>query len=55
MHTSVKVKFIVDGAEKVIDSIIGVKQGDVLGPELFIFFMASFMATWRSSHFTTCA
>ena len=31
-------------------SIIGVKQGDLLGPELFIFFMAAVMITWRSEH-----
>ena len=36
--------------KKVIDSIIGVKQGDLLGPELFIFFMAAVMETWRLHH-----
>jgi len=36
--------------KKVIDSIIGVKQGDLLGPELFIFFMAVVMETWRLHH-----
>jgi hypothetical protein len=44
------VKFQVDSVEQVIDSIIGVKQGDILGPELFTFFMAAVMKTWRSSH-----
>ena len=50
LRKSVKGKCIVDGVEKVIDLIIGVKQGDVLGPELFIFFMATVMATRYSSH-----
>jgi len=31
-----------------IDSVIGVKQSDVLGPGLFIFFMATVLKTWRS-------
>ena len=31
-------------------STIGVKQGDLLGPELFTFFMAGVMETWRASH-----
>ena len=44
----VKVKFIIDDVEKIIDSVIGVKQGDVLGPDLFIFFMAAVLKTWRS-------
>ena len=50
LHKTVHVKFEVDGVEQVIDSIIGVKQGDLLGPELFTFFMAAVMKTWRSSH-----
>ena len=50
LHQTVHVKFEVDGVEQVIDSIIGVKQGDLLGPELFTFFMAAVMKTWRSSN-----
>ncbi len=50
LHKIVKVKFVIDGVEQVIDSIIGVKQGDVLGPNLFIFIMATVLKTWRSSH-----
>ena len=50
LHTTVKVKFDVDGATSIMDSIIGVKQGDLLGPDLFIFFMAAVMKTWRSTH-----
>jgi hypothetical protein len=48
LHKLVKVKFIVDGVEKAIDSIIGVNQGDVLGPDVFIFFIATIMTPWRS-------
>ena len=33
-----------------IESIIGVKQRDVLGPDLYIFLMAAVMNSWRSSH-----
>jgi hypothetical protein len=49
MHEVVRVKFVVSGVEKHLQSIIGVKQGDLLGPELFTFFMAAVMATWRAS------
>jgi hypothetical protein len=50
LHKSVKIKIVVDGVEKIIESIIGVKQGDILGPDLFIFFMAAVLKTWRSSY-----
>jgi hypothetical protein len=49
MHAMVNVKFEVDGVVVWLRSIIGVKQGDVLGPELFTFFMAAVMGTWRAS------
>ena len=56
MHATVNVKFVVDGIESVLASIIGVKQGDVLGPDGFIFYMAAVMATWRSEHsYELCA
>ena len=50
LHTTVKVKFEHEGVTQTLDSIIGVKQGDLLGPDLFIFFMAAVMKTWRSSY-----
>jgi len=33
--------------EKNLESIIGVKQGDILGPVLFIFLVAAFQMAWR--------
>ena len=51
MHCkSVEVLFKVDGIKRRISSTIGVKQGDLWGPELFTFFMAGVMETWRSRH-----
>ena len=47
LHKHVYVKFNVDGVEHVITCIIGVKQGDILGPILFTFFIAAVMITWR--------
>ena len=38
-----------DGVLKTLEAIIGVKQGDLLGPQLFTFFIAAVMETWRSS------
>jgi hypothetical protein len=56
MHAKVNVKFVVDGIERILASIIGVKQGDVLGPDGFIFYMAAVMVTWRSEHsYPLCA
>ena len=50
MHASVLVKFEIDGVAKTLDSIIGVKQGSNEGPDLFIFYIAAIMETWRSEH-----
>ena len=50
MHKTVNVKFQVDGVSRTLLSIIGVKQGDVLGPDLFTFYIAAIMITWRSEH-----
>jgi len=50
MHKNVEVLFEVDGVKKKLNSIIGVKQGDLLGPELFTFYMSAVLETWRSLH-----
>ena len=47
LHNKVDVQFEVNGVVKTFLSSIGVKQGDVLGPELFVIFMAAVMETWR--------
>ena len=45
LHATVHVQFDVDGVMKSLLSIIGVKQGDLLGPELFTFYMCAVMET----------
>jgi hypothetical protein len=50
MHRLVLVKFDVGGVVKTLSAIIGVKQGDLLGPPLFVFLVAAIMETWRLSH-----
>ena len=47
LHEHVYVKFNVDNVGHIITCIIGVKQGDILGPILFTFFVAAVMITWR--------
>jgi hypothetical protein len=41
------VKFDVDGVEKTIDSVIGAKQGDILGPIIFNSLVAGAMMAWK--------
>ena len=50
MHQNVIVKFDVDVVLATLLAIIGVKQGDLLGPELFDFFIAAVMESWRAEH-----
>ena len=50
LHAVVKVSFCVDGVEVTLDSIIGVKQGDIIGPILFVIFMAAITITWKKLH-----
>jgi hypothetical protein len=50
LHANVQVKFTVNEVTNTIDCIIGIKQGDILGPLLFVFFLAAVMITWRATH-----
>ena len=50
LHKTVIVKFEIDGVVATLLSIIGVKQGDLLGPILFTFYIAAIMMTWRSEY-----
>ena len=43
LHENVNVKFEVQGVTSDIKSTIGVKQGDILGPVLFNFYIAAIM------------
>ena len=47
LHANINVKFSVDEVTHIINCIIGVKQGDILGPILFTFFVAAILITWR--------
>ena len=50
LHRAVNVKFTVGTFTHVLKSIIGVKQGDILGPILFTIFIAAIMITWRKCY-----
>ena len=50
LHANVQVKFTVNEVTNTIECIIGVKQGDILGPLLFLFFLEAVMITWRKLH-----
>ena len=50
LHKNVNVKFTVGTVTHILSSIIGVKQGDILGPILFTIFIAAIMITWRKMY-----
>ena len=50
MHKLVLVKFDIGGIVQILEAILGVKQGDLLGPPLFDFYIAAVMETWRLKH-----
>ena len=49
LHNNFEVKFTVDDNTQIVLCTIGVKQGDILGPILFTFFLAAVMITWRAT------
>ena len=51
-HANFVLKFTVDDVTQSLDCIIGVKQGDILGPISFTFFTAAVMITWKASYNT---
>ena len=47
LHKHLEVQFTVSGITNSVESTIGVKQVDVLGPILFTFYLAAVMETWK--------
>ena len=47
LHNNFEVKFTADENTHTIPCTIGVKQGDILAPILFTFFLAAVIITWR--------
>ena len=47
LHKTVEVKFEIDGVMRTLPSVIGVKQGDILGPVLFNFIICAVMMVWK--------
>ena len=45
LHAHVEVSFVVNEITQTIECVIGVKQGDILGPILFTFYLATIMIT----------
>ena len=50
LHAHVNITFTVNDVTNTIICIIGVKQGDILGPILFTIYLTAIMSTWRESH-----
>ena len=50
LHKNVIVKFAVGIVMPILSSIIGVKQGNILGPILFTIFIAAIMISWRKMY-----
>eukprot|EP00111_Clytia_hemisphaerica_P018594 TCONS_00054984-protein len=50
LHQNFKVNFEVDNVSHSINCTIGVKQGNILGPVLFVMYIAAIMITWRKRY-----
>ena len=50
LHANFKVDFEIESVSHSIMCTIGVKQGDILGPVLFVIFIAAIMITWRKAY-----
>ena len=50
LHTGIKVNFEMNGVESTVMSTIGVKQGDLLGPDLFNVHICAVMIVWRQRY-----
>ena len=53
LHNEFKVKVTVDDVISTITCVTGVKQGNILGPVLFTFFIATVMITWNATNNVT--
>ena len=49
LHSNVSVNFRIAEISRSFNNTIGVKQGDTLGPLLFIFFITAILHTWRKT------